>query len=219
LNFFKNFRAELQMRKLLVFSCCICIQLLFANNAFALKDKTPAPISEVENSTPQTLDSNQSIILTNNYIHLSNEVHRLEALIQNQNQTISDLKNKLALKSEKVESKIDFPIWTSFLLGASTLITAAIGILVAILSFFGYREIVAKSTDRAEEVATKIATEKIDTETRAKAIQAIKDIITSGLLNPLIDERIAEVTYRGVGDIAPPDEDETDTTHTPKEGV
>jgi hypothetical protein len=161
-------------------------------------------------------DPSLNIVLSNNYIHLSDEVSRLQSMVYSQNKAIEDLRSQLSKKSEGVDKSIDFPAWTSFLLAASTLITAGVGIAVAILSFFGYQEILNKSTSAAkltaEKVATEISKEKIDTEIRTKVVQGIQDFSESSMFAKIIDERISIIIYRGISDVSPLESATNDTS-------
>lgn len=195
------------MKNLLISLCFFKFLLIVATSVYANDGERPERQLGSEVVKIVAPDPSLNIVLSNNYIHLSDEVSRLESMVQSQNKIIEELQNQLSSKSERVDKNIDFPVLTSFLLGAATLITAGVGIVVAILSFFGYQEILNKGTQAAkltaEKVATEIAAEKIDSEIRVKALQAIDDSVESGLFDEIIDERIAKMTFRGVSDISP----------------
>ena len=194
------------MHKLLISLCFLEFLLIVAPSVYATDGEKFEGQSGSETAKVVAADPSLNIVLSNNYIHLSDEVSRLESMVHSQNKVIEELQNQLLKKSERVDKNIDFPVLTSFLLGASTLITAGVGIGVAILSFFGYQEILNKGTTAAkltaETVATEIAAEKIDSEIRTKALQAINDSVESGLFDEIIDERIAKMTFRGVSDVS-----------------
>ena len=88
------------------------------------------------------------------------------------------------------------------MLAAAALITGGVGIGVAILAVFGYRELINKGISTAETAVNQYTEEKIEEKVRVKSIEAVKAMVESGYFEPVIKETIGKVTFRGVTDIS-----------------
>lgn len=131
------------------------------------------------------------------------QMNKLEMIVQNQNIAIDDLKKELAKKDDsKLENTFTYSVWTSILLGVAALILGGVGIGVAVLSFFGYKELLAKGTEEASKVANEVAKnvtkERVDSEMTLKSKEAIDSLVQSGYLEPIIEEIVQKFIYRGI---------------------
>ena len=102
---------------------------------------------------------------------------------------ISKLEEKIVLLESR-RGKIEFTEWAGILLACVSVILTVLGVVIAILSFFGYRAAVKKAEDiassKTEETVSKIAGE------------IISEKIDDGAFNDLIVEAVDKVTFRGI---------------------
>lgn len=147
----------------------------------------------------------QSISNTSNEANLNIllQMNKLEIILQNQNVVIDNLKKELTKKDDnKLENTFTYSVWTSILLGVAALILGGVGIGVAVLSFFGYKELLSKGTKEASkvanEVAKRVAKERVDSEMTIKSKEAIDSLVQSGYLEPIIEEIVQKFIYRGI---------------------
>lgn len=131
------------------------------------------------------------------------QMNKLEMIVQNQNVAIDSLKKELAKKDDdKLENTFTYSVWTSILLAVAALILGGVGIGVAVLSFFGYKELLSKGAKEASkvasEVAKRVAKERVDSEMTTKSKESIDSLVQSGYLEPIIEEIVQKFIYRGI---------------------
>lgn len=124
------------------------------------------------------------------------DVLTLNALVNEQKQQILHLQEKI----NKIEdsSGLNFAIWSGILLTSVAVILTALGIVMAIFSFFGYKKMI----NSAKESATKISTEKASEVTEKLAPEVTESVLLKlmdqGNFDTLILEAVQKVTYRGI---------------------
>ncbi|WP_188660983.1 hypothetical protein [Terasakiella brassicae] len=75
-------------------------------------------------------------------------------------------------------------------MAAVTVVVTVFGVVIAILSFFGYRETLKKATEVAEEKATETA--------GAAAKAEIERLVSAGEFNDSIELAVDKVVYKGI---------------------
>lgn len=139
-------------------------------------------ISKEENTNQKSLQSEKILLLN--------------SLIYDQNQQIKQMQEKI----DKLEndSGLNFAVWSGIVLTCVAVILTALGIVMAIFSFFGYKKMI----NGAKEAATKISTEKA-TEVTEKLVPSITEtvllkMLDEGKFDDLIFDGIEKVAYRGI---------------------
>ncbi len=103
-------------------------------------------------------------------------------------------------KIDKLEdsSGLNFAVWSGILLTSVAVILTALGIVMAVFSFFGYKKMI----NGAKEAATRISTEKAS-EVTEELVPNITEtvllkLLEEGNFDDLIFEGIEKVAYRGI---------------------
>lgn len=149
----------------------------------------------------QTLPQTQSAqILTIDELNaLKTKLSELEIVSQRQKATIEVLQAKVSLYEDKpLEKNINYPIWTSILLGSSALLMTVVGIGIAILSFIGYKQIVRKGVKAAVDAASKTAKEAAAKGLDDSVVKAVNDLTDRGYFEPIVNELVQKFMYRGI---------------------
>ena len=124
------------------------------------------------------------------------QIKELESIITTQqgalkelNEKYSTLLNKLESDQNK-ESNFNFAIWVTILLGCVTIIITVLGVVVALISIFGYKKIKDSAQSIAEEkskeVASQIAEDEVNKQLHGITITEIARLIDDGKLTPQI---------------------------------
>lgn len=117
----------------------------------------------------------------------SAKIEQLENIILRQKSSIDDLKEEIQqITNNSNENVTTFNVWSGILLGAAALILAALGIIAAIASIFGYQEIKKSFTEKAQIVATDAAKKRVD------------ELIENGEFDAVVQEIIDKLMYRGI---------------------
>ncbi|KMJ08537.1 hypothetical protein [Serratia marcescens] len=139
-------------------------------------------ISQEETTNQKSLQS-ESILLLN-------------SLVNDQKQQITQMQEKI----DKLEdsSGLNFAVWSGIALTSVAVILTALGIVMAIFSFFGYKKMI----NGAKEAATRISTEKA-TEVTEGLVPSITEtvllkMLDEGKFDDLIFDGIEKVAYRGI---------------------
>ncbi|MCE0813556.1 hypothetical protein [Buttiauxella sp. S04-F03] len=144
-------------------------------------------ISPASGSLPEE-NANQSLQSQNILI--------LNSLVNDQKQQITQMQEKI----DKLEdsSGLNFAVWSGIVLTSVAVILTALGIVMAIFSFFGYKKMI----NGAKDAATRISTEKA-TEVTEKLVPSITEtvllqLLDKGKFDDLIFDGIEKVAYRGI---------------------
>jgi hypothetical protein len=101
-----------------------------------------------------------------------------------------------------------FTIWTGIMLGCATLILTAVAIVIAIVTFLGYRKIVKSSgeiaTNTAKDISERIAAETI----KSEITMQLAGLFNRGELDSVVQRAVETVSYRGMSSL--PDLDDSD---------
>ena len=173
---------------ILFFSCATpCV----VNAQVTISFQEPSPvttmspelgISREENTNQKSLQS-ESILLLN-------------SLVNDQKQKITQMQEKI----DKLEnsSGLNFAVWSGIALTSVAVILTALGIVMAIFSFFGYKKMI----NGAKEAATRISTEKATNVTEELVPDITETVLLKmldgGKFDGLIFDGIEKVAYRGI---------------------
>lgn len=151
-----------------------------------------------EPSQATTLPSASDSLTEENAIQSSQSQNLLvlNSLVNDQKQQISQMQEKI----DKLEdsSGLNFAVWSGILLTSVAVILTALGIVMAVFSFFGYKKMI----NGAKEAATRISTEKAS-EVTEELVPNITEtvllkLLEEGNFDDLIFEGIEKVAYRGI---------------------
>ncbi|EOV9631362.1 hypothetical protein ACN5LM_002910, partial [Cronobacter dublinensis] len=151
-----------------------------------------------EPSQATTLPSASGSLTEENAIQSSQSQNLLvlNSLVNDQKQQISQMQEKI----DKLEdsSGLNFAVWSGILLTSVAVILTALGIVMAVFSFFGYKKMI----NGAKEAATRISTEKAS-EVTEELVPNITEtvllkLLEEGKFDDLIFEGIEKVAYRGI---------------------
>ena len=114
-------------------------------------------------------------------------------LIEKQNETIQKITSDVQ-KIQYRDNGITFPIWTSILLGCVAILVTVLGVIIAIISFVGYRnfEQSAKKTSEqiSEATATRIAQDVADQTINQVAKDELARLIDEGELTRHLESAV-----------------------------
>lgn len=147
----------------------------------------------------------------NNYVtDTSKQTEQLESIIRLQNEKINFLNLRVEQLSAPTKNQKDFSGWISILLGCVAIIVTVLGVIIALLSFVGYKTAIKKAEDKATEIASITAAE-IATATAVKiATTEIEKRVEDGSFNPVIEEAVQKLAY---DTISTSDFDQIDDEH------
>jgi len=128
------------------------------------------------------------------------ETDEQEPLTQLQQQKI----NELEIKVNKIDNSggMNFAVWTGILLAAVAIILTALGVVMAIFSFLGYKKIM----NSVHDIATSIS-ENVAKEVAKEIAEDLTPGVTEGVLIKLFEEKrfdkvinqaVEKIIYRGI---------------------
>lgn len=142
--------------------------------------------------------ANESTIITVQYDQANQaNIKELQSIITTQqealkelNEKYSTLLNKLESDQNNKESNFNFAIWVTILLGCVTIIITVLGVVVALISIFGYKKIKDSAQliaeEKSKEVASQIAKDEVNKQLHGITIIEIARLIDDGKLTPQI---------------------------------
>lgn len=145
-------------------------------------------------------------------LHLLQENRELKSQILAQNNSLNEISNKysdqkealdqlnkdyydlkIAFESQKKhDDSISFSSWASFLLTAVAVIVTVLGVVIALISFVGYREIKIQ----ANAIATKAAEDQVKEKLHGIAIQEFGKLIDQGAFNKQLNSAVDMILRR-----------------------
>lgn len=133
-------------------------------------------------------------------VELLELIEKQKEVIDRQKQIIDKLDdNYKKFKKEVDDHKIgqqymNYPIWISILLGCATFVITALGVIVAVVSIFGYKQIKENASEiasqKANDVATATVTSQVNTQLPNIAIQEITRLIDEGKFNKALEDAV-----------------------------
>ncbi|MDM1320827.1 hypothetical protein [Acinetobacter indicus] len=162
-------------------------------NSITLVDKTDIEINSTNQNDRGTIDAEKKI-------------YELTLVVENQKKIIEKLEaSQDELKENIIEQKnkkvgVDYTTWVSILLACVALLVTIFGVVMAIISFIGIKNIKQATNDIAEsvsaEVAGKIAAEKVDDQLEAIAVKEIAKLLADGTFRPQLEDAVDLIMRR-----------------------
>lgn len=136
-----------------------------------------SPVATATNTAPTKESQTETYQLST---PLSNEKAdnldlALLEVIEQQKKLISNLNEKQQHLQEQIdqsEGEISFSLWVSVLLACVTIIVTVFGVIVALVTFFGFKNVKESAIKSAEELSTSVASEVA----RREANQQINEV-------------------------------------------
>lgn len=116
--------------------------------------------SSASNLQPQEASKTETV--ANERLKESISTTDLKSLIEQQNAIITSMQSeqlKLKNKLQHYENQANFSTWVGTLLACVTIIVTVLGVVVAIISFFGFKHVKDSAKNAAEEISEKTASE------------------------------------------------------------
>ncbi|WP_346534914.1 hypothetical protein [Acinetobacter sp. 8_A20231192] len=130
----------------------------------------------------------------------------LLSIILKQDKSIDDINKKyeslkLELASQKeANTNLEFPVWISIFLGCVAILVTVLGVIVAILSIFGYQKIKDSATKIAEEktleTATTVAKDVVNDQLQGIASTEVARLIAEGELREELERAVDMILRR-----------------------
>ncbi|ABO11343.1 hypothetical protein [Acinetobacter baumannii] len=130
----------------------------------------------------------------------------LLSIILKQDKSIDDINKKyeslkLELASQKeANTNLEFPVWISIVLGCVAILVTVLGVIVAILSIFGYQKIKDSATKIAEEktleTATTVAKDVVNDQLQGIASTEVARLIAEGELREELERAVDMILRR-----------------------
>ena len=148
--------------------------------------------------------SNSADIAANNNLKLNNFTHaeklKLQNILKKQNDLINNLKNKNQILQDELiiqknnESKVDYAGWASILLACVSILVTVLGVIIAVISFIGFKNIKETTNTIAHnvsnEVATKVAQNEVNEQLPEISITVMTKLIDEGKLKPHLESAV-----------------------------
>lgn len=130
-------------------------------------------------------------------------ITKLKSSLDAQKDEIVKLQNKF-----NEENGFDFEFWMAIMLTGVTVLLTIIGIGIAVLSLFGFRNMLKKSAQKASEVAGTAAENKAEEVANSAVNSQLIKYIEEGRFDRIIALEVEKQTYRGIGQLYSFDNDE-----------
>ena len=130
------------------------------------------------------------------------DIAQLEATIKVQDANIASLKSELSALQKKSSNGMSFEVWTGILLACIALLLTVMGIGLGVLSFFGYKKILAKSAESAEQIAAQIAKLTSEATTHDVVREELFRLIEDNRFDDIIGLAVERFSYRGLTPLA-----------------
>ena len=157
-------------------------------------------LASVENKSAPQVDSKPQF--EEKYHTIASAV---EKKINHQNNLLIQQKDEIEALKELIKEKqsgMPFEVWSGILLAVSALILGAVGIGIAVFSFFGYKELINKGVEKATAVATDVSKDvsesAISNMVEEKVTNQINQLMDDGSFDHAVIERVENYIYRGV---------------------
>lgn len=164
-----------------------------STNGLTLVDKNHIEISAVNHREGEFVDTNKKIYELSLTIENQKKIiDKLEASQDELKENVSDQKNK--------KPGVDYTTWVSILLACVALLVTIFGVVMAIISFIGIKNIKKATTDIAEsvstDVASKVAAEKVDDQLEVIAVNEIAKLLADGTFRPHLEDAVDLIMRR-----------------------
>ncbi|MND42364.1 hypothetical protein D3C80_331370 [compost metagenome] len=166
-------------------------------NSYADEAKLPLSNTSVSNQGLYSVEKNKLENL--NKEELLSIILKQDKSIDDINKKYESLKLELANQKE-TNSNLEFPVWISIVLGCVAVLVTVLGVIVAILSIFGYQKIKDSATKIAEEktleTATTVAKDVVNDQLQGIASTEVARLIAEGELREELERAVDMILRR-----------------------
>lgn len=124
------------------------------------------------------------------------DLQGLEAVIEKQDVEIEELKK--ALIESRSNDEMTFEEWTGILLASVAIILTALAVVIAIVSFYGYKKIINSANDIATKKSTEVTTEIVKNQIHETTKVELVSLFEDERLDEFLLEAAGKVIYRGI---------------------
>lgn len=192
--------------------CSILILLCFCTTASAKEEN-----KQIKESIVQDVKNNPNITTSNlETYHLIQEI--LNDKLSNNNRNTTELELKIKAQEHRIktlekqistDTKTDDGITTTIVLASVTVVVTVLGVLMAILSIFGYTNIKQEATKASKETALSTVKAIAEEGLLQATERSILSLIEKGRFDEIIQNSISSIEYRGISiDNDPLDEED-----------
>lgn len=158
-----------------------------SKNGLILVDKNHIEISAVNHRDGEFVDTDKKIYeLSLTIANQKKIIDKLEVSQDELKENVSEQKNK--------KPGVDYTTWVSILLACVALLVTIFGVVMAVISFIGLKNIKKATNDIAEsvstDVASRIAAEQVDSQLEAIAIKEIAKLLADGTFRPQLEDAV-----------------------------
>ncbi len=195
------------MKKTLVAILIIYTSLALTNISFASENsniKITDLVHCTNNSGITTVGNEMGILTIKEEFKYKNEntIQLLSEALTKQKETIYHLESEVKLlKSDRTDKEstndeINYSVWASILLACVTVIVTVLGVVVAIISFFGFNHVKESAKQTATEISEIVAREQANTEINQVAKAEIARLLDSGELKEHLESAVDLIVRR-----------------------
>jgi len=173
--------------------------LFFSSLTNSYADEAKPPLSNTAVSNQVLYSFEKSKLENLNKEELLSLILKQDKSIEDINKKYESLKLELANQQE-TNSNLEFPIWISIVLGCVAILVTVLGVIVAILSIFGYQKIKDSATKIAEEktleTATTVAKDVVNDQLQGIASTEVARLIAEGELREELERAVDMILRR-----------------------
>ncbi|EHH1217718.1 hypothetical protein J7H99_003397 [Vibrio parahaemolyticus] len=141
---------------------------------------------ETQNKIYQLPTSTKNIEAENLDLALFDVIEKQKAIIS----SLQGKQQQLQEQINKSEGRMSFSVWVSVLLACVTIIVTVFGVIVALVTFFGFKNVKESAIKSAEELSTSVASEVARNEANQKINEVAKKEIAFLLDNGELKEHL-----------------------------
>ncbi|RJE56911.1 hypothetical protein AMS70_03265 [Acinetobacter sp. JS678] len=177
----------------------IFLILFFSSLTNSYADEAKLPLSNTSSSNHGLYSVEKNKLENLNKEELLSIILKQDKSIDDINKKYESLKLELANQKE-TNSNLEFPVWISIVLGCVAVLVTVLGVIVAILSIFGYQKIKDSATKIAEEktleTATTVAKDVVNDQLQGIASTEVARLIAEGELREELERAVDMILRR-----------------------
>lgn len=177
----------------------IFLILFFSSLTNSYADEAKLPLSNTSGSNHGLYSVEKNKLENLNKEELLSIILKQDKAIDDINKKYESLKLELANQKE-TNSNLEFPVWISIVLGCVAVLVTVLGVIVAILSIFGYQKIKDSATKIAEEktleTATTVAKDVVNDQLQGIASTEVARLIAEGELREELERAVDMILRR-----------------------
>ncbi|MFH6605236.1 hypothetical protein [Acinetobacter baumannii] len=173
--------------------------LFFSSLTNSYADEAKLALSNISGSNQALAPFEKNKLENLNKEELLSIILKQDKSIDYINKKYESLKLELASQKE-ANTNLEFPVWISIVLGCVAILVTVLGVIVAILSIFGYQKIKDSATKIAEEktleTATTVAKDVVNDQLQGIASTEVARLIAEGELREELERAVDMILRR-----------------------